>query len=130
MDQYILVKNEEPVFNRSNRPRLEKLDAPAYRRKSVSRPNINDESSGTEEERPGTPIIDVDSSQLVVGGKRVRLYPKRTCVYIGEMVTVVEVEDLEDNEGKTADTHRRMGAEKVKKHKVRSRICWDSDRGF
>lgn len=130
MDQYILIKNEESVFNRSNRPRLEKLDAPAYRHKRITQPNINDEPNGMEEKRPGTPIIDVDSSQLVVGGKRVRLCSKKTCVHIGEKVTVVEVEDLEDNEGKTADTHRRIEAGRVKMHEMRSRICWDSDRGF
>ena len=42
---------------------------------------------------------------------------------------MVKEECLEDNEGKTAMNNARE-VQKVKKRKVRSRVCWDSDRGF
>ena len=139
LDQYVLVTaesegcdsvtTEQEVYNRTNRPRLEKLDPRAYRRERTTRPSINSEPNNMEE-KPATPIIELESASLAVGEKRVRLHPKRTCAFIGEKVTVVQIEDLEDNEGKCAEMHRRKEAERAKKRRTRSSICWDSDRGL
>ena len=48
LDQYVLVKIEETVYNRTNKPRLEKLDPPAYRRERTTQSGISGESNGTE----------------------------------------------------------------------------------
>lgn len=127
LDQYILVKTEEPVFNRANRPRFEKLDAHAFRRARIGMPGLNGEPNGIEE-RSGTPIVELNSPPLGMGEKKVRLYSKRTCVCIDGDEAVAKEEDVEDNEGKTAGKAREVDA--GRRRKVRSKICWDSDRGF
>lgn len=139
LDQYVLVTaesegydsvtTEQEVYNRINRPRLQKLDPRAYRRERTTRPGINSDSIGMEE-KPATPIIELESPPLAVGEKRVRLHPKRTCALISEKVTIVQIEDLEDNEGKSVEMHRRKEAERAKRQRARSSICWDSDRGL
>lgn len=81
MDQYILVKTEEPASNRAHRPRFEELDAPAFRHARIGRPGLHAEYTGLEE-RPGTPIVELGSPPLGMGEKRVRLCSKKTCVVV------------------------------------------------
>lgn len=114
LDQYILVKTDEPSFDRANRPRLNNLDLAAFQSAKIRCLGLVEELNGMQEERSGTPIVELGSPPLGVGEKRVRLYPKRKCVLINGDEIVVKVEDLEDNEGKTAMSRARE-AEKVKK---------------
>ncbi|KAF3042896.1 hypothetical protein E8E12_005021 [Didymella heteroderae] len=123
LDQYILVKaeDEEPVFNRANRPRFEKLDPRAFRRKRLGRPRMNGEWNSVDE-RPPTPIEELGSPLVSLGEKRVRLSSKKRCICIDEDEPVVTEEDVEDNEGKTV--------REVARRRARSKMRWDSERGF
>lgn len=124
LDQYILVKSEEEdVFDRTNRPRFEKLDPRAFRRRRIGRPGINGEWNGIAE-RPPTPIEELGSPLVSPGEKKVRLCAKKKCVRIDEEKPTVDEEDVEDNEGKTVGKARRIA-----RRKARSQIIWDSERG-
>jgi hypothetical protein len=83
------------------------------------------EDTDTIGESPATPLVELNAPPLDVGEKKVRLCAKSTCILSGAEEHRERVEDVQDNEGKTATRKRDM-----RKWKRRSRICWDSDCGF
>ncbi|KAF1933198.1 uncharacterized protein M421DRAFT_191579 [Didymella exigua CBS 183.55] len=107
LDQYVLVKIEEPVFNRANRSRFERLDTRAFRRARIGRPGINGEPNEVDE-RPGPPIVEAGSPLVSPGEKKVRLCSKKAYVCIDGDQAVVKEEDIEDNEGKTVGKARKL----------------------
>ncbi|KAJ4372760.1 hypothetical protein N0V86_008126 [Didymella sp. IMI 355093] len=123
LDQYILGKHEEDkeMFDCVDRPRFEKLDPRAFRRKRIGRPGLNGESNGVHE-RPPTPIEELGSPLVSLGEKKVRLCAKKRCIRIDENEPMIKEEDIEDNEGKTVG--------RVARRRARSKIVWASDCGF
>lgn len=126
LDQYILHRLDDAP----RQPRLQKLDLSALRRTVIRRPGLHDEPNGVEDDRPGIPIIELDNDPYTGMGKRVRLFAKKICVSTNEEETVVRVEDLDDNEGKSAEWQGERRSGRAKRQKMRSKICWDSDCGF
>lgn len=128
MDQYILLRIEKPVCQSGDQPRIEQLDTSAFRHAAIWRCCVDDGNAVVADKSPGTPIVEVDNSLLQAGEKKVRLSAKRTCVQLSGDEQIRRVEDVEDNEGKTA--MKRLGSKKRKTQRTRMRLCWDSDRGF
>ncbi|KAF2995678.1 hypothetical protein E8E13_002741 [Curvularia kusanoi] len=120
LDQYILLKVEGSVVDLANWPQLMDLDA----RMRQANTSGEDDMGG---DRPATPLVDPSLPPLK-GEKKVRLSAKSSCVSLNGNEQIERVEDVTDNEGKTAT--RMKDARKARKRKERSEICWDSDRGF
>jgi hypothetical protein len=124
LGQYVLLKTEEPVLDRATRPQFERIDAHVLRRAKCMQAGAS-EDTDTIGESPATPLVELNAPPLDVGEKKVRLCAKSTCILSGAEEHRERVEDVQDNEGKTATRKRDM-----RKWKRRSRICWDSDCGF
>lgn len=124
LDQQILLRIENSESDRANRPRLEQLDAPAFRRAIIGRAGT-DAENGDDDESPGTPIVEADGS-LSIAEKKVRLGAKSINILPGGSALV---ENVEDNEGKTV-LNKVIRAGVMRKQRRRSTIRWDSDCGF
>ena len=127
LDQYVLLKTEETVLDRASRPQFERIDAHVLRRAKCMQAGAS-EDTDTISESPATPLVELDAAPLDVGEKKVRLCAKSTCILSGEDEQRERVEDVEDNEGKTA--MRMRNVREVPKWKRVSRMYWDSDCGF
>lgn len=127
MDQYILLRTEKPPYRDVDQSRIERLDTPAFRRAALRRFCV-DEGSYRVDEGPGTPIVEIDDPMPNVGVKKVRLSAKSSCLVLRGEEQTQRIEDVKDNEGKTATS--KYGFQRRRKSRTRLRICWDSDRGF
>jgi hypothetical protein len=124
LDQYVLLKIEEPLLDRATRPQFERIDAHVLRRAKCMQAGAS-EDTDTIGEGPATPLVELNAPPLDVGEKKVRLGAKGTCILSGAEEHRERVEDVQDNEGKTATRKRD-----TPKWKRTSKVCWDSDCGF
>lgn len=119
LDNYVLLKTEEPVLNRATQPQFERIDARVFRRAKRMQAGAS-EDTDTIGESPATPLLELDAPPLDVGEKNARLCAKSTCILSGEDEQGGRVLDVEDNEGKT--TMRMKNVREVRKWKRGSRM--------
>ena len=126
LDQYILLKIEDPVLDRTPRPQFDRAGARIFRRPRSMQADATKEAS-TVSVSPATPLVELDAPPLDVGEKKVRLCVKSTYLLSKGEEQTEKMEDVTDNEGKTA-----MGLKDVRKLRKwkMSGIFWDSDSGF
>jgi hypothetical protein len=123
LDQYVLLKTEEPVLDRATRPQFDRAGARIFRRPKNMQAEATKQAS-TISESLATPLVGLDAPPLDVGEKKVRLCAKSTYILSKGEEQMERVEDVTDNEGKTAMMLK--DERKVRKWKM-SGICWDSD---
>ena len=126
LDNYVLLKTEEPVLNRATQPQFERIDARVFRRAKRMQAGAS-EDTDTIGESPATPLLELDAPPLDVGERKVRLCAKSTYLLSETEKQMERLEDVTDNEGKTVVGFKDV--RKVRKLRM-SEIFWYSDRGF
>lgn len=119
LDNYVLLKTEEPVLNRATQPQFEKIDAHVFRRAKRMQAGAS-EDTDTIGESPATPLLELDAPPLAVGEKNARLCAKSTCILSREDEQGERVLDVKDNEGKTTMRMKNVG--ELRKWKRGSRM--------
>jgi hypothetical protein len=114
------------VLDRAARPHFDRAGARIFRRPKNMQADATKQAS-TISESLATPLVELDAPPLDVGEKKVRLCAKSTYLLSEGEEQMERVEDVTDNEGKTAMMLK--DGRKVRKWKM-SGICWDSDCGF
>ena len=126
LDQYILLKTEEPVLDRAPRPQFDRPGARIFCRPKSVQADATKEAN-TISESPATPLVELDAPPLDMGERKVRLCAKSTYLLSEREKQMKRLEDVTDNEGKTVVGFKDV--RKVRKWRM-SEIFWYSDRGF